>query len=60
MISRADLHVYTSESDGRWTPARVVEQAAVRGVRVLALTDHDTTSGCAEADAERLLAALGL
>lgn len=52
MISHIDLHVHTTESDGRWTPARVVEQAAARGVRVLALTDHDTTSGCAEAEAQ--------
>ncbi len=49
MISRADLHVHSTASDGRLTPTEVVRLAASRGVRLLALTDHDTTAGCAEA-----------
>ena len=49
MISRADLHVHSTASDGRLTPTEVVRLAAARGVRLLALTDHDTTAGCAEA-----------
>lgn len=40
-----DLHSHSTESDGVLTPAEVVEQAAGDGVRVLALTDHDTMSG---------------
>ncbi len=49
MISRTDLHAHSTASDGRLTPTRVVGLAASRGVRLLALTDHDTTDGCAEA-----------
>ncbi|MEK7326980.1 MAG: PHP domain-containing protein, partial [Chloroflexota bacterium] len=48
-MSRADLHVHSTASDGRLTPTEVVRLAASRGIRLLALTDHDTTAGCAEA-----------
>lgn len=40
-----DLHSHSTESDGVLMPAEVVERAAADGVRVLALTDHDTMSG---------------
>jgi len=43
-----DLHTHSHYSDGTLTPAQLVERAAARGVRVLALTDHDTTAGLAE------------
>ena len=51
-----DLHTHSSCSDGSLTPAELVERAAAAGVRVLALTDHDTLAGSAEARAaaERL------
>ncbi len=51
MISRVDLHLHSTASDGRKSPAEVVALAASRGVRLLALTDHDTTAGTAEAQA---------
>lgn len=41
-----DLHTHTTASDGRCTPAELVARAAAAGVRVLSVTDHDTTSGC--------------
>lgn len=44
-----DLHVHTTASDGTQTPAEVVEAAASAAVDVIAITDHDTTSGWAEA-----------
>jgi len=44
-----ELHCHSTASDGTHPPARVVAMAAARGVRVLALTDHDTTAGIAEA-----------
>jgi 3',5'-nucleoside bisphosphate phosphatase len=47
-----DLHLHTTASDGRLTPAQLVERAASAGVRVLAVTDHDTTDGIGEAAAE--------
>ncbi|MCO6427172.1 3',5'-nucleoside bisphosphate phosphatase [Nitrosomonas communis] len=44
-----DLHCHSSVSDGLLSPARLVEHAALRGVNVLALTDHDDVAGLAEA-----------
>ncbi|NMB02639.1 MAG: PHP domain-containing protein [Firmicutes bacterium] len=40
-----DLHTHTTESDGTWTPEQLVEEAAARGLSVIAVTDHDTTAG---------------
>ena len=44
-----DLHCHSTISDGLLTPVELVEHAALQGVRVLALTDHDDVSGLAEA-----------
>jgi predicted metal-dependent phosphoesterase TrpH len=44
-----DLHSHSTRSDGKESPTEVFEQAALAGVNILALTDHDTTSGWAEA-----------
>lgn len=38
---KADLHVHTLYSDGSMTPEEVVSRAALNGVQVLAVTDHD-------------------
>lgn len=46
-----DLHSHSTRSDGAFAPARLVEEAATRGVTTLALTDHDTTAGLDEAEA---------
>ncbi|MCB1865679.1 MAG: PHP domain-containing protein [Chromatiales bacterium] len=46
-----DLHSHSRFSDGTLAPADLVAQARVAGVDVLALTDHDTTDGLAEARA---------
>ncbi len=45
-----DLHTHSHCSDGALSPAELVRQAALAGVRVLALTDHDSTAGVAEAE----------
>ncbi len=47
----ADLHSHSNASDGSDTPTQVVERAAAKGLKVLALTDHDTIAGVAEAQA---------
>lgn len=47
-----DLHSHSNRSDGALTPSALVERAARRGVRALALTDHDTTEGLSEAGVE--------
>ncbi|MDT7590596.1 MAG: 3,5-nucleoside bisphosphate phosphatase [Pseudonocardiales bacterium] len=46
---RIDLHTHSSRSDGTDDPADLVRIAADAGIDVLALTDHDTTAGWAEA-----------
>jgi predicted metal-dependent phosphoesterase TrpH len=47
--STIDLHVHTTASDGRNTPAEVVRLAVELGLSTIALTDHDTTAGLPEA-----------
>jgi 3',5'-nucleoside bisphosphate phosphatase len=44
-----DLQSHSTRSDGALEPAEVVAAAAVAGVRLLALTDHDTVDGIGEA-----------
>jgi predicted metal-dependent phosphoesterase TrpH len=44
-----DLHVHTTESDGRLSPAETVRAAAERGLQAVAITDHDVVSGLDEA-----------
>lgn len=46
---RIDLHAHSTCSDGTDTPTQLVAAAAAAGLDVLALTDHDTTAGWAEA-----------
>lgn len=43
----ADLHTHTTYSDGQKPPAALLDEAAARGIRVLAITDHDTVAGWA-------------
>src|SRR5438105_4042050 len=47
--SALDLHLHSTVSDGRLRPGDVVRLAHQRGVRTLALTDHDSTDGIPEA-----------
>jgi predicted metal-dependent phosphoesterase TrpH len=49
---RIDLHTHSNVSDGTDTPAELVQRAAMLGVDVVALTDHDTFNGLDEAVAE--------
>jgi len=48
-MSQVDLHLHSSASDGRLSPAELVAEAARRGLEVIALTDHDTVDGIAPA-----------
>src|SRR5919108_1012786 len=52
MPGGVDLHSHTTASDGTLAPRELVKLAAKHGVRVLAVTDHDSTSGLPEAMAE--------
>jgi predicted metal-dependent phosphoesterase TrpH len=47
-----DLHVHSTASDGSESPTVVVQLAAAAGLKAIALTDHDTQAGIAEARAE--------
>ncbi|HEU5322159.1 MAG TPA: PHP domain-containing protein, partial [Methylomirabilota bacterium] len=49
MAGAVDLHSHTTASDGTLRPRELVRVAARRGVRVLGVTDHDSTEGLAEA-----------
>lgn len=51
-MKKIDLHVHTTESDGTYTPAEVVRIAKNAGLSAIAITDHDTNLGYAEAAAE--------
>jgi len=46
-----DLHLHSTYSDGTLTPAALVAEAAVLGLRAIALADHDNLDGIAEAEA---------
>ena len=46
---KTDLHVHTRASDGAYTPREVVKMARERSITIMAIADHDTTSGLAEA-----------
>lgn len=50
---RIDLHTHSNASDGTDSPAELVAVAAAAGIDVVALTDHDTTAGWAQACAVR-------
>lgn len=51
MFDLIDLHTHSHHSDGTVAPRELVALAAARKVKVLALTDHDTTAGLPEAHA---------
>ncbi|UPL15177.1 PHP domain-containing protein [Microbacterium galbinum] len=57
-VGPADLHLHSNHSDGTEAPAEVVRQAHAHGLRTIALTDHDRTTGWGEA--AEATAALGM
>ncbi|MCD7749070.1 MAG: PHP domain-containing protein [Oscillospiraceae bacterium] len=48
---RLDMHIHTTASDGTDSPREVVELAHSLGVEAIAITDHDSVAGVAEAQA---------
>lgn len=44
-MSKVDLHIHSTASDGRLSPAEVVRKSAEAGLTVIALADHDTVDG---------------
>ncbi len=49
---QTDLHTHTTASDGSLTPRELIRLGKKIGLSSLAVTDHDTVSGLAEAMAE--------
>ncbi len=49
MVPKADFHCHSTASDGVLSPTDLIKLAYDQGVRVMALTDHDSTEGIAEA-----------
>ncbi len=45
---RADLHIHTYYSDGKYAPEVIAEKAASAGVKLLSMTDHDSLEGLDE------------
>lgn len=52
-----DLHLHTAASDGTCTPQELVDRAWRAGIRLMSVTDHDTTAG--QDEAARAAARLG-
>ena len=44
-----DLHVHTTASDGQYTPTQIIQAAAEKEFKAIAITDHDTLAGIPEA-----------
>ncbi len=51
MEKYVDLHIHTFHSDGCYSPSQVVSMAAERGLKAIAIADHDSVSGVEEAKA---------
>ena len=45
MMARADLHIHSNASDGRYSPAEIVRMAVSARLTIISLTDHDTVDG---------------
>lgn len=48
-MSEVDLHLHSTASDGRFSPAEIVQKAAANGLTVIAIADHDSVDGIPEA-----------
>ena len=48
-MAEIDLHLHTTRSDGTLTPTELVRMCAERGLRIISITDHDSTEGLSEA-----------
>ena len=49
MAGEIDLHLHTTASDGRLSPAELVRLAVDQGLKQISISDHDSTEGLAEA-----------
>ncbi|MGH4121223.1 PHP domain-containing protein [Clostridium sp.] len=54
MSYNIDLHVHSYMSDGTYSPKEIIQLAFKKGVKAIALTDHDNIDGIHEAEEEAL------
>jgi len=50
-VAKVDLHIHSTASDGRLSPAEIVRKAVEGGLAVIAISDHDTIDGITLAQA---------
>lgn len=48
-MSKVDLHIHSTVSDGKFSPEEIVSKAAALGLTIIALADHDSVDGIAPA-----------
>ncbi len=48
MDERADLHLHTTASDGRWPPGQLIDEVQRAGIGLFSVTDHDSLGSLAE------------
>ena len=48
-MAKVDLHIHSTASDGRLSPAEIIHKSVERGLTFIALADHDTVDGIAPA-----------
>jgi len=48
-VSKVDLHIHSTVSDGKFSPEEIVSKAAALGLTIIALADHDSVDGIAPA-----------
>ena len=48
-MSKVDLHIHSTVSDGKFSPEEIVSKAAALGLTIIALADHDSIDGIAPA-----------
>jgi 3',5'-nucleoside bisphosphate phosphatase len=53
-MNKVDLHIHTTASDGKFTPAEIVRKAHETGLAYIAICDHDSIEGIAPAMQEAL------
>ncbi len=46
-MSLVDLHIHSTASDGKYSPSAIVSKAAEIGLKIISITDHDSTDGVA-------------
>jgi 3',5'-nucleoside bisphosphate phosphatase len=44
-MGKVDLHIHTTSSDGKFTPAEIVQKALTGGLTYIGITDHDSIDG---------------